>query len=243
MRRAFALVLCAGRCSPAWHVAQPLRPRRSDVRRRCAVDFLRYCRDVPPGRGRIMVCMQLNADKLSPRCFEAMTAWGLAAAGAFKACLPDAQKYCSHVPPGMGRGLACILQNADRLSPACREALFGEEFFEPPGGRATAGSSGCIALLRSAACSPCREGRYRHPGGRQGLSGAVPLQRQAQQGDDQGTAAQSDAGRGNAAPAEGRAQQQGRRIGRTAPSRGRRTSRPERDGLRRVEPDPREMRT
>jgi hypothetical protein len=143
LRRAFALVLCAGLLAclaPQPVAAQEVLPgRTAAVRRACAVDFLRYCRDVPPGRGRIMVCMQLNADKLSPRCFEAMTAWGLAAAGAFKACLPDAQKYCSHVPPGMGRGLACILQNADRLSPACREAMVGDEFFEGPPGQRNGG--------------------------------------------------------------------------------------------------------
>jgi hypothetical protein len=131
-------MLCAGvlvALVPPPAAAQDiLRGRTAEVRRACAVDFLRLCRDVPPGRGRVMACMQLNADRLSPRCFEAMTAWGLAAAGAFKACLPDAQRYCSHVPPGMGRGLACILQNADRLSPACREAIVGEEFFEPPPG-------------------------------------------------------------------------------------------------------------
>lgn len=109
--------------------------RAADVRRTCAVDFLRFCRDVPPGRGRVLLCMHLNADRLSPRCFEAMTAWGLAAVNAFKSCLPDAQRYCSHVPPGMGRGLACILQNTDRLSPTCRDALEGQENFEPFGNR------------------------------------------------------------------------------------------------------------
>ena len=60
--------------------------------------------------------------------------------------------------------------------------------------------------------------RYRHSRGRQGLSGAVPLQRQAQQGDDQGSAAQPDAGRGSSSAARGPAQQQGQRIGSPCPA-------------------------
>ncbi len=113
-------------------VAQPLRPEGPRIA--CAADYMRFCRDVPPGGGRIILCMQLNADKLSPRCFQALTAWGLVAANAFKACLPDAQRFCRDVPPGGGRGVACLLQNADRLSRPCRDALSNQDFFEPPEG-------------------------------------------------------------------------------------------------------------
>jgi hypothetical protein len=111
------------------------RPR--DVLRACGPDYMRLCRDVPPGGGRVILCMQLNADKLSPPCFQAMTAWGLVAANAFKACQPDAQRFCGQVPPGGGRGLSCLLQNADRLSRPCRDALSSQDLLddEPPGPR------------------------------------------------------------------------------------------------------------
>jgi hypothetical protein len=138
VNRCLPAVLCLGlllESRPPPAVAQDLLPGRPrEARLACASDYLRFCRDVPPGGGRIILCMHLNADKLSPRCFQALTAWGLTAANAFKACLPDAQRYCSHVPPGMGRGLACILQNADRLSRPCRDALNGQDFLEPPPG-------------------------------------------------------------------------------------------------------------
>jgi hypothetical protein len=140
VKRSLTAMLCAGvllAFSPPPSAAQDVligRPR--EARMACAADYMRFCRDVPPGGGRIILCMQLNADKLTPRCFQALTAWGLAAANAFKACLPDAQRFCNGVPPGMGRGIACILQNADRLSRPCREALAGQDFFEPtPGDR------------------------------------------------------------------------------------------------------------
>jgi hypothetical protein len=34
----------------------------------CQADFSRFCRDVPPGEGRIMACMVSNVDRLSEGC-------------------------------------------------------------------------------------------------------------------------------------------------------------------------------
>jgi hypothetical protein len=93
----------------------------------CAQDLARFCRDVRPGGGRIIDCMNLHADKLDQRCFQAMTAWLLARANAFKACLPDAERLCPHLPPRGPRGRACLLRNADKLSKQCLDALRGED--------------------------------------------------------------------------------------------------------------------
>jgi cysteine rich repeat protein len=132
-------MLCAGlllASATQAALGQGIPPGRpSEVRAACTVDYLRFCRDVTPGGGRVIQCMKLHADKLSPRCFQAMTAWGLAAANAFKACLPDADRLCGHVPPGGGRGLACLMQNTDKLSQPCRDALAGQELFNDPPGR------------------------------------------------------------------------------------------------------------
>jgi hypothetical protein len=38
----------------------------------CKADMEKYCKDVKPGDGRIMVCMQSNADRLSPECATVM---------------------------------------------------------------------------------------------------------------------------------------------------------------------------
>jgi hypothetical protein len=94
--------------------------RRREAMIACAEDRARFCGDVPPGRGRIIACMGFNADKLGQRCFQAMTAWGLAKANAIKACLPDAERLCPHLPPRGPRARICLLQNADRLSKAWR---------------------------------------------------------------------------------------------------------------------------
>jgi hypothetical protein len=34
----------------------------------CQADFNRFCRDVPPGEGRIMACMIAKVDRLSEGC-------------------------------------------------------------------------------------------------------------------------------------------------------------------------------
>src|SRR5262249_55492179 len=97
LKRSLAAMLCACLLTtalPRTGAAQAIMPDRTrEVRAACAPDYFRLCRDVLPGGGRIIACMNQNADKLSPRCFQALTAWGLAAANAFRACLPDAERF------------------------------------------------------------------------------------------------------------------------------------------------------
>jgi hypothetical protein len=131
MRRKFIGLLCAALLitsfPPSGSAQDTMQARRREAQIACAEDTARFCRDVPPGRGRIIACINEHADKLSQRCFQAMTAWGLVVANAIKACLPDAERLCPHLPPGRPRQRACLLQNADRLSKPCLDALIGED--------------------------------------------------------------------------------------------------------------------
>ena len=43
----------------------------------CADDLQQYCKDVPPGKGRIMNCLDQNDAKLSQRCQAALKDVGL----------------------------------------------------------------------------------------------------------------------------------------------------------------------
>jgi Cysteine rich repeat len=43
----------------------------------------------------------------------------------WQACAADYHTYCSDVRPGGGRILACLKQNADKLSQGCQQALSG----------------------------------------------------------------------------------------------------------------------
>jgi Cysteine rich repeat len=105
---------------------QAFPPRES-----CREDYWRLCRGVPPGGGRVIICLNAHAEQLSEACFQTLTVLGLQFAGTLKACQPDYDRMCSHVPPGFGRGLDCLMQNADALSAPCRDALEGGEMFDP----------------------------------------------------------------------------------------------------------------
>jgi hypothetical protein len=133
LKRWLLVSLCAGLIAaslPQPGAAQDaVGARQREAMIACEQDRARFCGDVPPGRGRIIACMRFNADKLSQRCFQAMTAWSLAQANAIRACLIDAERLCPHLPPRGPRARMCLLQNADRLSRACGEALLGEEPF------------------------------------------------------------------------------------------------------------------
>ena len=43
--------------------------------------------------------------------------------GAMKACAADRQTYCADVERGGGRVMKCMKEHADKLAPACKEAL------------------------------------------------------------------------------------------------------------------------
>jgi hypothetical protein len=121
---------------PQSGAAQVLPPgeRARAVRQACAADWQRYCRDVPPGGGRILRCLSRQVDLVSQPCFQALTAWGLTAVNAFKMCLPDVAALCPGVPPQSGPALACLQQNADKLSKACRDSLADQDLLEGPDG-------------------------------------------------------------------------------------------------------------
>jgi Cysteine rich repeat len=113
--------------------AQALTPVQAfAARESCRVDYWRFCRGVPPGGGRIVICLNAHADQLSEACFQTLTVLGLEFAATLKACQPDYNRMCANVPPGFGRGLDCLMRNADALSAACRAALEGGEPFDAP---------------------------------------------------------------------------------------------------------------
>ena len=99
-----------------------------------AYSLKQYGVDVPPGGGRILRCLSRHADLVSQPCFQALTVWGLTAANAYRMCLPDVERLCAQVPPRSGHALACLAQNADRLSKDCRDSLTDLELLN---GRAT----------------------------------------------------------------------------------------------------------
>jgi hypothetical protein len=119
-----ALVLIAADMAAAQGLRRgPLQPLSA-----CIGDHQRLCPGVLPGGGRIMTCLNAQADKLSQACFQALAERGLALTAALRLCRADYDRLCSGVPVGRGQALACLLDNRGRLSPACRNALAAHGF-------------------------------------------------------------------------------------------------------------------
>jgi hypothetical protein len=100
------------------------------VRAACGEDVAKFCGQVTPGGGNLILCMQAHEDKLSPKCdyalFEAsrnlhraLDRLGQAA----DACAADAEKHCSSVEPGGGGILKCLAANKADLGKGCKRVI------------------------------------------------------------------------------------------------------------------------
>jgi hypothetical protein len=107
-----------------------IRVQAPPLRQVCMADYMRFCRGVLPGRGRIILCLNEHVNELTQPCFQALALRGLASASALKACRIDYDRICAHTGPGLNRGLACLMDNAQSLSPTCRDALAKQGLFD-----------------------------------------------------------------------------------------------------------------
>jgi hypothetical protein len=86
----------------------------------CKADREKFCKDVKPGKGRIVACLKGRAADLAPACRDAL-AKGKEKARQFKeACKGDVEKFCKGVKPGEGRILACLKGSEANLSAECK---------------------------------------------------------------------------------------------------------------------------
>lgn len=100
-----------------------MRVQGAPLRQACLSDYMRYCRGVPIGGGRILRCLNGHVDQLSQPCFQALALRGLATAGALRICGRDYERLCPGVPLDRDRAIACLLERVPELSPPCRDAF------------------------------------------------------------------------------------------------------------------------
>jgi hypothetical protein len=124
--RIAAMMLALVAAAPAWAQGPPRGPMQPLIV--CLADYQRLCPGVPPGGGRIMACLNAQAEKLSQACFQALAERGLALTAALRLCRTDYDRLCLGVPVGRGQALACLLDNRARLSAGCRNALAAHGF-------------------------------------------------------------------------------------------------------------------
>lgn len=132
---------------------QPTQAQRNAVKSACQRDFMAQCSGVTPGGAEALSCLQQHSAALSAPCQQAVAALGgsaapttgdAAATGAItpaprammpaftpreevmilrETCGVDFRALCRMVPLGGGRGIACLRDNLQRVSPACHRIL------------------------------------------------------------------------------------------------------------------------
>ncbi|MDR9785611.1 hypothetical protein [Rhizobium redzepovicii] len=131
---------------------QPTLAQRNAVKSACQRDFMAQCSGVTPGGAAALSCLQQHNAALSAPCQQAVAALGgsgaptagdAAATGAItpaprampafspreevmilrETCGADFRALCRMVPLGGGRGIACLRDNLQRVSPACHRVL------------------------------------------------------------------------------------------------------------------------
>jgi hypothetical protein len=96
----------------------------------CKKELQTYCKDVTPGKGRILACLYAFEDKLSARCDFALYDAASQLERAVNAltytaneCREDIKSYCSSVKPGEGRILDCLDKKKEVMSDRCKQAM------------------------------------------------------------------------------------------------------------------------
>jgi hypothetical protein len=97
---------------------------------KCSAELETFCKDVTPGKGRVLACLYAYSDKLSEPCAEVvqdtyddLKLISAASSHLQNECGKDLDKFCKDVAPGQGRLLNCLEKNESHLSQKCQRAL------------------------------------------------------------------------------------------------------------------------
>ncbi len=89
----------------------------------CMDEIEKFCKDLPPGKGELLLCLSKRKPELSKLCSDKIEKHLVKMEEARKICAADMEKFCPGVEPGQGRLLKCMKSQFDKLSPACREKV------------------------------------------------------------------------------------------------------------------------
>ena len=87
----------------------------------CAEEIAKHCKEVKPGGGRILDCLNEHQKELSVSCRNKLEESKKKLMEAQQACTEDMEKFCKDVQPGSGRILKCLREHTQELSSACRK--------------------------------------------------------------------------------------------------------------------------
>ena len=89
----------------------------------CAEEIAKYCKEVKPGGGRILNCLDEHQKDLSASCKKKLKESKKRLMKAQQACTGDMEKFCKDVQPGGGRILKCLRERSQELSSVCRQEI------------------------------------------------------------------------------------------------------------------------
>jgi hypothetical protein len=95
--------------------------RQSGDQRPCMEELEKFCADVKPGAGRVILCLQEHDRDLSPVCRDKVQKAVKRLEAAKSACAQDIAQFCADVTPGGGRLIKCLSPHLQELSPECRQ--------------------------------------------------------------------------------------------------------------------------
>ena len=107
-------LLCAGAVD---------RVSAADDKLPCAEEIAKHCKEVKPGGGRILGCLDEHQKELSDSCRKKLEESKKKLMEAQQACTGDMEKFCKDVQPGEGRILKCLREHSQELSIVCSQVI------------------------------------------------------------------------------------------------------------------------
>ena len=89
----------------------------------CAEEIAKHCKEVKPGGGRILSCLDEHQKELSDSCRKKLEESKKKLMEAQQACTGDMEKFCKDVQPGEGRILKCLREHSQELSIVCSQVI------------------------------------------------------------------------------------------------------------------------
>ena len=89
----------------------------------CEKDIENFCKNIEPGEGRLLKCLKLFEEDITPGCKKQLVQIESALEEVQNACADDYAIFCSSVLPGQGRIAACLERNQEILTQKCKEHL------------------------------------------------------------------------------------------------------------------------
>jgi multidrug efflux system outer membrane protein len=89
----------------------------------CMGEIEQFCKDVPTGKGELLLCLDKQRHNLSAVCRDKVDQAKARIEEAKKVCAADLAQQCPGVEPGQGRLLKCLQAKETLLTDGCRQKV------------------------------------------------------------------------------------------------------------------------